>query len=40
MIRTLLAVLLLVAVGSELSGCGKKGDLEPPPKQEETKNKS
>lgn len=34
--RVLLAAMLLLAAGSELGGCGKKGDLEPPPGREET----
>ena len=37
MIRTVLMAILLVAAGSELVGCGKKGELEPPFGTEETK---
>lgn len=39
MIRMALTAILLVVAGSELAGCGKKGDLEPPPHTEETKIK-
>jgi len=38
-IRIALTALLLVAAGSELAGCGKKGELEPPLGTEETKKK-
>ena len=34
--RILLAAMLLLAAGGELGGCGKKGDLKPPPGNEET----
>ena len=39
-IKLLAAILLLVGVAGDLAGCGKKGDLEPPPAKEETKDKS
>lgn len=31
MIRRLIVLLLAAALGAGLAGCGKKGDLEPPP---------
>tara|TARA_B100000029_G_scaffold44502_1_gene41111 strand:+ start:238 stop:372 length:135 start_codon:yes stop_codon:yes gene_type:complete len=37
MIRIALTAILLVIAGSELTGCGKKGDLESPLGTEATK---
>ena len=39
-IKLLAAVFVLIGITGELTGCGKKGDLEPPPAKEETDKKS
>ncbi|MDA0261140.1 MAG: lipoprotein [Proteobacteria bacterium] len=36
-IRLISVILLLATATVELTGCGKKGDLEPPPAKEEAK---
>ena len=38
-IRIVIAVLFLLVAASELTACGKNGDLEPPPTKKEIKNK-
>ena len=38
--KLLIAAFVMVGVAGELTGCGKKGDLEPPPAKEETKETS
>ncbi len=37
--RTFLMILVVLAAGSVLAGCGKKGPLEPPPPAEEESEK-
>ena len=36
-IKLLIAAFVMVGVAGELAGCGKKGDLEPPPAKEDPK---
>jgi len=38
--RTILMILVILAVGSALTGCGKKGPLEPPPAEEESEKRA
>lgn len=38
--RTILMILVVLAVGGALAGCGKKGPLELPPVEEESEKRA